>query len=162
MKKYLLALVLVFSLVFSACNSVPVEQTPASQEESAVEEVQAPQGEDPAVEEAQAPQAEPVAETLKAPTAPAVKTPVVEQPQKQSITVPISNFAFSPATLTIRAGDSVTWVNNDNVPHTVTFAAFGSNNLQRGDKYTHVFDTPGTYDYYCAPHPSMRAKVIVQ
>ncbi|MFA5107700.1 MAG: cupredoxin family copper-binding protein [Patescibacteria group bacterium] len=76
--------------------------------------------------------------------------------------VTISNFAFSPATLTVTAGTAVTWVNNDSVTHTVTASAFNSGDLAPGQTYTFTFSTPGTYAYSCSIHPTMTGTIIVQ
>src|SRR5262245_11803166 len=68
--------------------------------------------------------------------------------------VTIDNFTFSPAKLTISAGTEVTWLNQDDVPHTVTSTAkpkaFDSGTLDTDQKFSHVFKEPGTYDYFCA------------
>jgi plastocyanin len=80
--------------------------------------------------------------------------------------VVIDNFAFMPGTITVEAGTRVTWVNHDDVPHTVTSSArprtFASAALDTDDSYSFVFTAPGTYDYFCAVHPHMTGKVIVK
>lgn len=78
--------------------------------------------------------------------------------------VTISNFAFSPADLTVKVGDSVTWTNNDSVAHTVTGdkAEFDSGSIAPGATFSHKFDTAGTISYHCSVHPSMTAKITVQ
>lgn len=79
--------------------------------------------------------------------------------------VSISSFAFSPAELTISAGGTVTWTNMDAAPHTVTSdtgAELASGTLAQGQSFSHTFNTPGTFDYHCALHPAMKAKIIVQ
>jgi len=79
--------------------------------------------------------------------------------------VKINNFVFSPATLTIKVGDSVTWTNNDNTQHTVTSdtgSELASSTLAKGQTYSHIFNTAGTYDYHCSIHTSMKAKIIVE
>jgi plastocyanin len=82
-----------------------------------------------------------------------------------AVQVSIQNYAFSPATLTVGVGTTVTWTNKDTAPHTVTVSSgpqmFASPTLQTGDTYTFTFTTPGTYSYYCAVHPSMTASVVV-
>jgi plastocyanin len=79
-------------------------------------------------------------------------------------TLEIGPFAFSPATVTLAPGTTVTWVNHDEETHTVTSAtgAFTSAGLDHDETFTHTFTTPGTYSYFCALHPHMRATVIVQ
>lgn len=90
---------------------------------------------------------------------PATRLAKVEAPQ-----VTIDNFSFSPATLTVSSGTTVTWSNQDDMVHTVTAAdrAFSSKGLETGDTYAHTFTAPGTYTYFCALHPHMTATVIVQ
>jgi plastocyanin len=75
----------------------------------------------------------------------------------------IADLAFQPATIEIDAGASVTWTNEDSVPHTVTARTddFNSGVMQQGDTYSQTFDELGTYDYFCAIHPSMTGTVTV-
>jgi plastocyanin len=77
--------------------------------------------------------------------------------------VTIHNFAFSPATTTIRTGTTVVWTNNDGVDHTVTADAgqFGSSALGAKRTFAFIFMTPGTYAYHCAIHPFMHGSVVV-
>jgi len=80
-------------------------------------------------------------------------------------TVVIANFAFSPSSITVSVGDTVTWRNDDNVGHTVTSdsgSELASTLLGSGQTYRHVFMTAGTYPYHCTVHTSMRGTVIVQ
>lgn len=80
------------------------------------------------------------------------------------VTVKMSNFAFSPATVTIKRGGTVTWTNEDTAAHDVTSTsgAFASASLAQGRSYTHTFSTAGTFPYYCSVHPNMKGTVIVQ
>jgi amicyanin len=80
--------------------------------------------------------------------------------------VTISNYAFSPATITVKAGTKVTWTNQDSVQHTVTMddsdaAGPKSELLSKGDSYSYTFTKAGTYEYHCTPHTYMKAKVVV-
>ena len=79
--------------------------------------------------------------------------------------VSIMNFAFSPASLTVRAGTTVTWTNKDSDAHTVTSQGSGgplaSAALSTGQSYTYTFTKPGTYSYLCTIHPFMTATVTV-
>ena len=80
------------------------------------------------------------------------------------VSVDISNYAFSPATLTVPAGTTVTWTNEDTAPHTVTSKSGGTLNsptLNKGDSWSFTFTTPGSYEYFCAIHPDMVGTVIV-
>jgi plastocyanin len=78
--------------------------------------------------------------------------------------VTIDNFTFSPARLTVKAGTTVTWVNQDDIPHTVASntKAFKSKTLDTDDKFSFTFATPGVYDYFCSLHPHMTAKIVVE
>ena len=79
--------------------------------------------------------------------------------------VAIKNFAFSPATLKVRAGTTVTWTNQDTDAHTVTSTGPGgplhSAALATHATYSHTFTKPGTYAYLCTVHPFMTATVEV-
>jgi plastocyanin len=79
-------------------------------------------------------------------------------------TVKIDNYTFGPGTLTVKAGTTVTWVNDDDIPHTVvaTDKTFRSKALDTNDQYSFTFATPGSYEYFCSLHPYMKATVTVQ
>ena len=83
--------------------------------------------------------------------------------QMGSAAVKIDNFSFGPATLTVAAGTTVTWTNNDDVPHTVVSDGklFKSKALDTDDQFSYTFSKPGTYNYFCSVHPKMTAKVVV-
>jgi plastocyanin len=89
-----------------------------------------------------------------------------EMPKGASTEVVIDNFTFEPSKLTISAGTKVTWVNHDDVPHTATSTtkprAFDSGTLDTDQKFSFVFATPGTYEYFCAVHPKMTGQIIVK
>ncbi|MGB9242269.1 MAG: cupredoxin family copper-binding protein [Candidatus Acidiferrales bacterium] len=80
------------------------------------------------------------------------------------VEVKIDNYSFMPGDLTVAAGTTVTWVNHDDVPHTVRSVdgAIKSKALDTDDKFSMTFDKPGTYEYFCSVHPKMTAKVIVK
>lgn len=82
----------------------------------------------------------------------------------QTYNIEIKKFAFSPSEITIKVGDTVIWTNYDFIPHTVT-SDFGeelnSDTFGKEETYSHTFNKAGTFNYYCAVHPSMKAKVIV-
>lgn len=71
---------------------------------------------------------------------------------------------YSTNELVIPVGTTVTWTNDDGVMHTVTAAdgSFDSGFLEQGDTWSYTFDEPGEFEYFCSPHPWMRAKVIVE
>jgi plastocyanin len=77
--------------------------------------------------------------------------------------VQIRNFAFAPAMLTVPAGTTVTWTNEDEDPHTVTATgkAFHSAALDTGGRYTFTFTRPGDYAYFCSLHPHMTGRIVV-
>jgi YVTN family beta-propeller protein len=77
--------------------------------------------------------------------------------------ISIASFAFTPGTVTIAAGQTVTWTNHDTVPHTVTSndGKWDSGTLQPGATFSQKFDQPGTYAYQCSIHPFMQGTVIV-
>lgn len=86
--------------------------------------------------------------------------------QPTMVNINISNFSFNPSTITIKKGSIVTWVNQDSAPHRIASgsgspANFSSNNLNKGNTYQFTFNQTGTFNYYCAVHPSMTAKIIV-
>ncbi|HEV2379938.1 MAG TPA: cupredoxin family copper-binding protein [Terriglobia bacterium] len=79
--------------------------------------------------------------------------------------VKIDNFSFVPATLTVTAGSTVTWVNQDDVPHNIVSSegkTLKSPVLDTDQKFSYTFDRPGTYEYFCGIHPRMIGKIIVQ
>ena len=78
--------------------------------------------------------------------------------------VVIRGFAFSPATDTVQAGDTVRWSNQDAVPHTATSrtGGFDSGTLESGRDWRYVARTPGTYTYECTLHPTMRGTLVVR
>jgi amicyanin len=78
--------------------------------------------------------------------------------------VKIDNFTFNPPSLTVTAGTTVTWKNQDDIPHTVasTTKAFKSKVLDTDDGYSFTFTTPGVYEYFCSIHPHMTGKIVVE
>ncbi len=80
-----------------------------------------------------------------------------------SNSVTIQNFAFTPQELTVTAGTTVTWTNNDNMIHTIVSQnLFESKILNKGDKFSFTFTTLGEFDYICDIHPSIKGKIIVK
>ena len=78
--------------------------------------------------------------------------------------VKIDNFSFAPQVLRVSVGTKVTWINKDDVPHTVVSVEkkFKSSPLDTGDKFSFTFSTPGTYEYFCSIHAHMTGKVVVK
>ncbi|WP_433379177.1 cupredoxin domain-containing protein [Actinoplanes sp. CA-142083] len=79
-------------------------------------------------------------------------------------TVEIDNFAFTPATLTVSPGTSVTWKFDDSTEHTVTADdnSFNSQPMGAGQTYEHTFATAGTLSYHCSIHPFMKGSIEVR
>ena len=85
-------------------------------------------------------------------------------PPPVSNSVSIVNMSFSPATLTVTVGTTVTWTNNDGITHTVTsdVTGFDSGDITMGSKYSKVFSVAGTYSYHCTIHPTMKGTIVVK
>ena len=83
---------------------------------------------------------------------------------QESNAVVIKNFMFSPMSLTIKAGSTVTWKNLDGEPHTVVNDAgiFHSAALDQNDTFQFKFDKPGVYKVFCGIHPTMKETITVQ
>ena len=78
--------------------------------------------------------------------------------------VSIDDFAFSPASLTVEAGSTITWTNDQSSPHTITADdnSFDSGSIAQGEQFAQTFDTPGTFTYHCSIHPDMTATITVE
>ena len=78
--------------------------------------------------------------------------------------VKIDNFTFTSQRVTVKAGTTVTWTNQDDIPHTVTSAtkAFRSKALDTDDKFSFTFTTAGVYEYFCSLHPHMTGTIVVE
>ena len=81
----------------------------------------------------------------------------------ESVEAVIEGFAFSPGTIEIKVGTTVTWTNNDSAPHTVTSSdgMLDSGRLEQGATFSYTFDTAGSFDYFCEFHPNMTGTVVV-
>lgn len=78
--------------------------------------------------------------------------------------VEIRDFRFEPPILTVTAGTTVTWRNDDDSPHTVTDKGrkFGSAALDTSENFSHTFATAGEFTYFCTLHPMMTGKIVVK
>jgi plastocyanin len=78
--------------------------------------------------------------------------------------IAIHNFAFGPNTITVAAGATVTWTNQDNEPHSVVMVdhSFRSTPMDTGGHFSHTFAAPGQFRYFCGFHPQMTGVVIVR
>jgi len=79
-------------------------------------------------------------------------------------TIAMDGTTFTPETLTVKKGDRVTWVNKDPFPHTATAAskAFESKSVAPGKSWSYTASKPGTFDYVCSFHPTMKGKLVVE
>ena len=82
----------------------------------------------------------------------------------EDTTVRIDNFTFAPERLTLKAGVTVIWRNEDDIPHTVTSVTrlFKSSALDTDDTYSFTFTEPGRYEYFCSLHPRMTGTIVVE
>jgi plastocyanin len=82
----------------------------------------------------------------------------------KAVTIKIDNFAFAPPDLTIAAGTTVIWKNDDGEVHKVQddHKGFSSAALDTDDSFSHTFATPGVYHYFCSIHPYMVGKIVVR
>jgi plastocyanin len=80
-------------------------------------------------------------------------------------TIEIKDFAFNPQTLTVKAGEKITWINRDEEPHTVVSVEKQfkkSTALDTDQEFTITADAPGTYTYFCSVHPKMTGTIVVE
>jgi len=107
--------------------------------------------------------ASPAAAPPSAAASPAASAAASQAAAAGASAITIQNFAFAPASLTVKAGTTVTWTNNDSPTHSVKWAdgAAGSSPLTTGSSYTRTFATPGTYAYVCGIHASMHGTIVV-
>jgi len=87
-----------------------------------------------------------------------------DQPSAANAEVKIDNFSFGPETLKVSVGTTVTWINRDDIPHTVvsTDGVFKSKVRDTDEQFSYTFTKVGTYPYFCSVHPKMTGKVVVQ
>ncbi|PYI98000.1 MAG: hypothetical protein DME98_06175 [Verrucomicrobia bacterium] len=79
--------------------------------------------------------------------------------------IEIKDFAFNPQTITVRAGEKVTWINRDEEPHTVVSVEKQfkkSTALDTDQEFTITAGAPGTYTYFCSVHPKMTGTIVVE
>lgn len=95
---------------------------------------------------------------------PATPATSVASPPVAAAAIAIKDFAFSPPSIEISAGTTVTWTNQDSTAHTVDGdqSEFESGNLEPGQSYSETFDRPGSYTYHCDIHPDMKATIVVK
>lgn len=100
------------------------------------------------------------ASSVPAPTA----TPTTAPTAAPGAIVHMRDFTFDPETVTIQAGQSVEWINDDAVFHSATAddKSWDSREIDGGRTWTHVFEKAGTYAYFCDDHSYMKATVVVK
>ncbi len=78
--------------------------------------------------------------------------------------VQIDTFTFAPQRVAVKAGATVTWINDDDIPHTVASSSklFKSKPLDTKDQFSFTFTTPGVYEYFCSLHPHMTGTIVVE
>lgn len=93
-----------------------------------------------------------------------------ETQTSEATQITIKDFSFSPSTITVKKGESITWTNKDSAPHTATsnphpihtdLPELSSGVLQKDGEYTFTFTKTGTFGYHCHIHPSMLGTIIV-
>ncbi|SAK47322.1 plastocyanin [Caballeronia arationis] len=92
-------------------------------------------------------------------------SPLARSANASDATIHIDNFAFSPQTLRVAAGTKVTWVNRDDMIHTIVDenkSTFKSTPMDTDQSFSFVFAKPGTYRYFCSIHPQMTGTVVVE
>ena len=93
----------------------------------------------------------------------ALLLPLGAAAQAQELSVTIDNFTFSPPELKVKVGDTVTWTNHDDIPHTVVSAGkYRSKTLDTDDKFSFTFTSAGDYKYFCSLHPHMTGMIKVE
>ena len=81
----------------------------------------------------------------------------------EDVAVKIGNFTFGPQEVKVKAGTTVTWTNEDDIPHTVVSPnGFRSKVMDTDGTYSFTFTTPGTYKYFCSLHPHMTGTIVVE
>ena len=82
----------------------------------------------------------------------------------EDMAVKVDNFTFTPQRITVKAGTTVTWTNQDDIPHSVASSTkvFRSKTLDTDDKFSFTFTTAGTYEYFCSLHPHMTGTIVVE
>jgi LPXTG-motif cell wall-anchored protein len=135
---------------------------PAKPAPAPTEPAPAPAAPAPAAPEPAAPAAEAQVLRDEAPTGKQKPRPVAIAAASTGVT--ISDFQFSPSSVTVNVGDTVTWTNNGPTPHSATSSGgvWDTGIMDAGKSGSHTFTEPGTFAYICTPHPNMHGTVVVQ
>jgi plastocyanin len=79
--------------------------------------------------------------------------------------IEIKDFMFNPPTITVKSGETITWINHDEEPHTVVSVGKKfqkSSALDTDQEYSIIAGVPGTYEYFCSVHPKMTGTIVVE
>jgi plastocyanin len=95
---------------------------------------------------------------------PLVVMVTLQSAHAEDAVIHIDNFTFNPAELTVKPGTTVTWINGDDIPHSVVASntRFHSRALDTDEKFTMTFTDAGEVEYFCGLHPHMKGKIIVK
>jgi plastocyanin len=87
-----------------------------------------------------------------------------QQAPAKNVEITIDNFSFAPGTFTVAVGTTVTWINHDDIPHTVvsTDGVFKSKVMDTDEKFSYTFTKAGSYPYFCSVHPKMTGTIVAQ
>ncbi len=87
-----------------------------------------------------------------------------QSPAPAGPTIRIDNFVFGPDIVTVTVGTTVTWINQDDIPHNViaTDKSFKSKVMDTDERFSFTFTKPGEYGYFCGLHPHMTGKIVVK
>ena len=143
-------------LLFSACARPIATTPPTTTPPTAIPPATMPPATTP-------PATIPPATTPPATTPPTTIPPIPPPAVQGPYDVWLPGHEFKPSILTVPVGTKVTWTNKDGDQHTVTSATgLFDGSISFGQSYSYIFTVPGTYEYFCNPHPDMTGKVIVQ
>lgn len=153
LSKVLVSMLLLFSLLLASC-AAPKSTTEAPIMETAAQTDQVPMK---TMVSTQTQEVVPTAEQTKMATDDSMSG-------SEGSEIEIEDFAYVPATITIKAGTTVTWTNKDSVRHTATSdtGLFDSGLFGKGESFSYTFTEAGTFTYFCTPHPYMKGTVIVE
>ena len=108
-------------------------------------------------------------DTSGVPTAPTAASATATTPELVAVAIDVKGFVYAPKTIEVPAGTTITWLNADQILHTVTSGTpenpdgmIDGQMPDAGTETSYTFDTPGTVTYFCSRHPFMRGEVIVR
>ena len=172
-----LAVLYVLAAALIAPAALLAAESPTAQDQSTAPQPTEPQAAPPAsagVPGAESAESSPAPVAATPPAEAADEEDAAEEPARRADKEPvafaaapgaviITDFKFTPASITVNVGDSVTWRNSGPTAHTATASdgSFDTGLLSRGESGSHTFTKAGTYPYICTPHPNMKGTVKV-